>query len=85
MFGTPSTQGYSVNQGWIKPDRTSHIIIIINFISIYNLHDDDNDDDEVDDDDDVHTHSLTHSVLDMYDDDLKKISSVEEEVDDEDL
>jgi hypothetical protein len=24
-------------------------------------------------------------VLDMYDDDLKKISSVEEEVDDEDL
>ncbi len=32
------------------------------------------------------THSLSHSVLGMYDDDLKKISSVEEEeVDDEDL
>ena len=32
------------------------------------------------------SHSLTHSVLDMYDDNLKKkISSVEEEVDDEDL
>ncbi len=31
-------------------------------------------------------HPLTHSVLDMYDDDLKNISSVEEEdVDDEDL
>jgi hypothetical protein len=28
---------------------------------------------------------FTHSVLDTYDDDLKKISSVEMEVDDEDL